>query len=104
MDKLTGNPKGNDNLLFAVPMCAPYTMMNTHKYKAKLLPGKQKRGTGRKFIQEIFNKISKGNDIETILLRAIPEPEMLEVMPKMCQVLAAGLGKIKAQKKQKRKK
>lgn len=84
-------------------MCAPYAMMNTHKYKAKILPGTQKRGKGRKLIQEIFSSISKGNEVETTLLRSIPEMEMLETMPKSCQVLAAGLNKIKQSKKQKQK-
>jgi hypothetical protein len=78
-------------------------MINTHKYKAKILPGTQKRGKGRKLIQDIFSVISKGNELETTLLRAIPEIEMLETMPKNCQVLAAGLNKIKQSKKQKNK-
>ena len=101
---MTGIPKQGDSLLFGVPMCAPYSVMNTHKYKAKVLPGTQKRGKGRKLIQEIFSAISRGNELETTLNKAIPEMEILEVMPKNCQVLAAGLNKIKQNKKQKKKK
>lgn len=101
---MTGIPKPGDTLLFAVAMCAPYTMMNTHKYKAKILPGQQKRGRGRKLVQDIFSAISRGNDVETTLLKAIPETEIVEIMPKSCQVLAAGLNKIKQNKKQNRKK
>jgi len=78
-------------------------MMTSHKYKAKILPGTQKRGKGRKLIQDIFNAISKGNDIETTLLKSIPENDIVETMPKNCQVLAAGLNKIKQNKKQKKK-
>lgn len=33
-----------DQLLFAVPMLAPYTTVNTFKYKAKVQPGTLKRG------------------------------------------------------------
>jgi len=36
IDKLTGIPKTNDNLLFGVPMCAPYSTIMTYKYKVKL--------------------------------------------------------------------
>lgn len=45
IDKLTGNPKPTDELLFAVPMLAPYSTINTFKFKVKILPGTQKRGT-----------------------------------------------------------
>lgn len=44
IDKLTGVPKNNDQLLFAVPMLAPYTTINTFKFKAKVTPGTLKRG------------------------------------------------------------
>jgi len=36
IDKLTGMPKQDDMLLFAIPMLAPYTTINTNKYKAKV--------------------------------------------------------------------
>jgi len=36
IDKLTGVPKPKDHLLFAVPMLAPYSTINTFKYKAKV--------------------------------------------------------------------
>lgn len=36
IDKLTGVPKAGDHLLFAVPMLAPYSTVNTFKYKAKV--------------------------------------------------------------------
>ena len=66
IDKLTGMPKTGgkyslssslggqllnamyipttDQLLFAIPMLAPYTTINTNKYKAKVTPGTLKRG------------------------------------------------------------
>ena len=33
-----------DQLLFAIPMLAPYTTINVNKYKAKVTPGTLKRG------------------------------------------------------------
>lgn len=45
IDKLTGNPKPKDQLLFAIPMLAPYTTITQNKFKVKILPGTLKRGT-----------------------------------------------------------
>jgi len=43
--KLTGNPHPNDILLFAVPVCAPYTsLLSNYKYRVKLTPGAMKKG------------------------------------------------------------
>jgi len=44
IDKLTGVPKPKDNFLFAIPMCAPYSTIQTYKYKVKLQYGTLKRG------------------------------------------------------------
>ena len=44
IDKLTGMPNNKDQLLFAIPMLAPYTTITLHKYKAKVTPGTLKRG------------------------------------------------------------
>ncbi|SOV16455.1 conserved protein, unknown function [Plasmodium sp. gorilla clade G2] len=42
--KLTNSPSEGDNLSFAIPMCAPYSAIQTHKYKIKLVPGNTKKG------------------------------------------------------------
>jgi hypothetical protein len=47
IDKLTGLPKPNDQLLFAVPMLAPYSTVQNYKYKVKVQPGTLKRGKGK---------------------------------------------------------
>lgn len=65
IDKLTGMPKPDgkfivthfnslfytDQLLFAIPMLAPYSTINTNKYKAKVTPGTLKRGRAQKTIR-----------------------------------------------------
>jgi hypothetical protein len=43
---LTEQPVAEDLLLFAVPVCAPYSAMNRFKFKVKLTPGTLKRGKG----------------------------------------------------------
>ena len=84
-------------------MWAPYSVINAHKYRVKILPGTAKRGKARKLAQEIFFSVSKGFEVEHALLKAIPEDQILEVLPKGWQVLAAGLNKLKQNKKKNRK-
>lgn len=44
LDSLTGTPKQDDVLLFAVPVCAPYSALQGYKHKLKLTPGTQRKG------------------------------------------------------------
>uniref|UniRef100_A0A6Q2X1I6 Ribosome quality control complex subunit NEMF n=1 Tax=Esox lucius TaxID=8010 RepID=A0A6Q2X1I6_ESOLU len=46
LNSLTGQPHPEDVLLFAVPVCAPYTALTNYKHKVKLTPGTQKKGKG----------------------------------------------------------
>ena len=39
LDSLTGIPHEEDELLFVVPVCAPYSTLTNYKYKVKLTPG-----------------------------------------------------------------
>jgi len=55
IDKLTGVPKPNDVLLFAIPMLAPYSTITTNKYKAKIQPGTLKRGRAAKTVRSLFS-------------------------------------------------
>ncbi|XP_023283292.1 nuclear export mediator factor Nemf-like [Seriola lalandi dorsalis] len=47
LTSLTGQPHPEDVLLFAVPVCAPYTALSNYKHKVKLTPGSQKKGKGK---------------------------------------------------------
>ena len=46
LDALTGAPLPEDVLIFAIPVCAPYSAMSAFKYRVKLVPGTGKRGKG----------------------------------------------------------
>ncbi|KAK2624876.1 hypothetical protein QTJ16_006069 [Diplocarpon rosae] len=52
-DTLVGKPLKGDEILEAIPVCAPWAAMGTYKYKAKLQPGTQKKG---KAIKEILGR------------------------------------------------
>ncbi|GKB24763.1 nuclear export mediator factor NEMF [Tanacetum coccineum] len=44
VDYLTGNPLPNDILMYVVPVCAPYTTLQSYKYRVKIIPGTTKKG------------------------------------------------------------
>ncbi|KAE8685782.1 hypothetical protein F3Y22_tig00111092pilonHSYRG00037 [Hibiscus syriacus] len=44
VDYLTGNPLPNDILLYAVPICGPYSAVQSYKYHVKIVPGTAKKG------------------------------------------------------------
>jgi hypothetical protein len=44
LNRLTGTPKEGDVITACVAVCAPYSVLHAYKYKAKLLPGGQKKG------------------------------------------------------------
>ena len=44
INKLTGKPLPEDVLLYAVPVCGPYSAIRSFKYSVKLTPGTMKKG------------------------------------------------------------
>ncbi|KAM3083703.1 hypothetical protein ACMFMG_002185 [Clarireedia jacksonii] len=53
LDSFVGLPLPGDEILEAIPVCAPWAAMGKYKYKAKLQPGAQKKG---KAVREILSK------------------------------------------------
>ncbi|QDS71842.1 hypothetical protein FKW77_009890 [Venturia effusa] len=53
LDAFIGRPLPGDELLSAIPICAPWAALSTYKYKAKLQPGAIKKG---KAVNEILGK------------------------------------------------
>ena len=53
LDALVGLPLRGDEILEAIPVCAPYAAMGQYKYKVKLQPGTIKKG---KAVKEILHK------------------------------------------------
>lgn len=47
VDYLTGNPLPSDILLYAVPVCGPYSAVQSYKYRVKIIPGSAKKGKGK---------------------------------------------------------
>lgn len=53
LEAFVGTPLPDDEIIEAIPVCAPWAAMGKYKYKAKLQPGTQKKG---KAVKEILDK------------------------------------------------
>lgn len=53
LDAFVGTPLPGDEIIEALPVCAPWTALGKYKYKAKLQPGAQKKGRA---VKEIFDR------------------------------------------------
>ncbi|TLD22266.1 hypothetical protein PspLS_07807 [Pyricularia sp. CBS 133598] len=58
LETLVGTPLAGDEILEAIPICAPYAAMGKIKYKVKLQPGAQKKGKAIKEILEAWKNVS----------------------------------------------
>nr|CDS30676.1 protein of unknown function DUF814 [Hymenolepis microstoma] len=81
LETLTGLPTSEDTILYALPFCAPYTALQKYKYKAKLIPGTQKRGKITKLAIHHFTSDKDATDLEKQLIHAIKEEDLCRVMP-----------------------
>lgn len=120
-DAFTGSPLPHDLVLFAMPMCAPYSSLGKYKYKVKLTPGSQKKGKAAKQAMEHFfssnlreekqqgtsgNKARKPKedeeddeatpDVEPLvvqreLMKCIPENELVNCLVGPLKISAPGL-------------
>eukprot|EP00004_Rigifila_ramosa_P022982 TRINITY_DN6389_c0_g1_i1.p1 TRINITY_DN6389_c0_g1~~TRINITY_DN6389_c0_g1_i1.p1 ORF type:complete len:295 (-),score=83.40 TRINITY_DN6389_c0_g1_i1:32-805(-) len=80
IDSLTAVPVPEDVLLFAVPVCAPYSAMGQFKYKVKLQPGSMKKGKAVKSALEHLLKLPITTPVERDLLKALGPEEMAAIM------------------------
>jgi predicted ribosome quality control (RQC) complex YloA/Tae2 family protein len=105
LDAFTGRPLPNDELLTAIPVCAPWSALSTYKYKAKIQPGSTKRGKAVKEVLSIWDHAGKdakaldktSQDVERIwpkeidMIRGWKETEVVGVVPvSKVRVMIAG--------------
>ncbi|EFN57403.1 hypothetical protein CHLNCDRAFT_57209 [Chlorella variabilis] len=104
LDQLTGVPRGEDILLFAVPVCAPYQVLASFKFKVKIIPGTLKKGKAARQAAELLLKGGEASQRERDLLRAVPEQEAISCLcGKGVRIQSAGLLKLKQAQKKSRK-
>uniref|UniRef100_A0A8C6XG73 Ribosome quality control complex subunit NEMF n=1 Tax=Naja naja TaxID=35670 RepID=A0A8C6XG73_NAJNA len=94
-DSLTGQPHQEDILLFAVPVCAPYTAMAGYKYKVKLTPGTQKKGKAAKTALHNFMQSRESTTREKDLFRSVKDTDLSRNIPGKVKVSAPNLQHLK---------
>ncbi|CAM5123748.1 unnamed protein product [Eretmochelys imbricata] len=91
LNSLTGQPHSEDILLFAIPICAPYTTMTNYKYKVKLTPGTQKKGKAAKTALHNFMHYKEATTREKDLFRSVKDTDLSRNIPGKVKVSAPKL-------------
>uniref|UniRef100_A0A665WB21 Ribosome quality control complex subunit NEMF n=1 Tax=Echeneis naucrates TaxID=173247 RepID=A0A665WB21_ECHNA len=91
LTSLTGQPHPEDVLLFAVPVCAPYTALSNYKHKVKLTPGSQKKGKAARTAVLSFMKAKEAITREKDLFRSVKDTDLSRNMPGKVKVSAPNL-------------
>lgn len=91
LTSLTGQPHAEDVLLFAVPVCAPYTALSNYKHKVKLTPGTQKKGKAARTAVFSFMKARETTVREKDLFRSVKDTDLSRNMPGKVKVSAPNL-------------
>ncbi|XP_058196228.1 uncharacterized protein LOC131312467 isoform X2 [Rhododendron vialii] len=102
VDYLTGNPLPTDILLYAVPVCGPYSALQSYKYRVKIIPGTAKRGKAAKTAMNLFSHIPEALNREKELMKACTDPELVAAIVGNVKITAAGLTQLKQKQKQKK--
>ncbi len=63
LDGFVGSPLPGDEIIEAIPVCAPWAAMGNYKYKAKLQPGTQKKGRAVKEVLDRWVTASSGKGV-----------------------------------------
>ena len=115
LSKLTGKPLPEDVLLYAVPVCAPYSTLSQYQYRVKLTPGNGKRGKAAKQCLEFllqqhqtnYSNIKSGatgpnpNDLYRDLIKRISDNEWVQTIVPDVKISSAGSSKLMKQQQQK---
>uniref|UniRef100_A0A7N8YCY0 Ribosome quality control complex subunit NEMF n=1 Tax=Mastacembelus armatus TaxID=205130 RepID=A0A7N8YCY0_9TELE len=91
LTSLTGQPHPEDVLMFAVPVCAPYTALSNYKHKVKLTPGSQKKGKAARTAVFSFMKAKEASTREKDLFRSVKDTDLSRNMPGKVKVSAPNL-------------
>lgn len=103
VDYLTGNPLPNDVLLYSVPVCGPYSAVQSYKYRVKIIPGTLKKGKAAKTAMNLFSHMPDASTREKELMKACTDPELVAAIIGNVKVSAAGLTQLKQKQKKNKK-
>ncbi|KAK6639201.1 hypothetical protein RUM43_007471 [Polyplax serrata] len=93
LSTLTGIPLTEDELLFAIPVVAPYNTLQSYKYKVKLTPGTGKRGKAARTAVTMFLKDKSCTQREKDLLKSVKDENLARNLPGKVKISAPHLHK-----------
>jgi len=96
INALTGAPLEEDTLLYVVPVCGPYAIMNNYKFKVKLTPGTNKKGKAAKTALNLFLHDRSTNLLEKDLMKAVKDVDLSRNIPGKVKLSAPHLHAAKA--------
>ncbi|CAG2165658.1 unnamed protein product [Oppiella nova] len=98
IDTLTGVPLSEDNLMYAIPVCGPYSAINGYKYKVKVMPGSSKRGKAAKTALQLFLRDKTASQRERDLLKVVKDLDISKNIPAKVKITALNLSSVKGKK------
>ncbi|CAK0786952.1 hypothetical protein CVIRNUC_010166 [Coccomyxa viridis] len=104
LDSLTGQPRATDILLYAIPMCAPYSALQSYKLKVKMTPGSQRKGRAARQAADLLARAQDATAREKDLLKSVPETEVISAMIGNVKLAMPGLSKMVTEQRKGRKK
>jgi hypothetical protein len=107
--KLTGKPMAQDSILWAIPVCAPYSVLSKYAHRVKLTPGSVKRGKASKQAVEMFLRgeigakkpVDEGTKRDLALIKLVNENEWVQAMIGDVRIASAGASKVTTKVKNK---
>jgi len=76
--QLTGQPFEQDGVSFCLPVCAPFSVLTSYKFRIKLTPGTQKRGKTVKDCANVMLKAPFASNDEKSAVREALETKLEE--------------------------
>ncbi|UYV72413.1 NEMF [Cordylochernes scorpioides] len=95
LNSLTGCPVPDDTLMYALPVCAPYSCLLNYKYKVKVMPGTAKRGKAAKRALQMFIQDRATTQREKDLLKSVKDQDIYRNLPGKVKLAAPNLCKVK---------
>lgn len=101
VDTLTGAPNQDDILSYAIPVCGPYSALQSYKFKVKVIPGTNKRGKAAKTCLSVFLFDKNASQRERDLLKSCKDQDFARNIPNKCKISAVNLKTIQKKKTKK---
>jgi len=77
----TASPLEDDELLFAVPVVAPYSTLQNYKFRIKMLPGTTKRGKAARTAYEACLRNKEATQREKDLIKSVKDQDLARNFP-----------------------